>query len=91
MSRGEGVAASARSGAPYLLREYGDLGLIDHGAPMIWRHHWPGARTSAERLYGASGRALTTGVTFGPDVRGATTALTPLVTEEPPASRPARR
>src|SRR5687768_3940069 len=64
---------------PNLLVWHGRLWLIDHGATMIWHHHWPGARTSAAKPYDASDHAL---ARFGPDVAAAAAALAPLVTEE---------
>ncbi|CAL9597000.1 HipA family kinase [Streptomyces sp. enrichment culture] len=64
---------------PNLLRWQGGLWLIDHGATMIWHHHWPGAEASAARPYDASDHALRT---FAPDVGAAAEHLAPLVTEE---------
>jgi hypothetical protein len=64
---------------PNLLMWHGALWLIDHGATMIWHHHWPGARTSAAKPYDAADHAL---ARFGPDVAAAAAALAPQVTEE---------
>ncbi|MDX3695888.1 hypothetical protein PV726_37350 [Streptomyces europaeiscabiei] len=64
---------------PNLLMWHGELWLIDHGATMIWHHHWPGARTSAAKPYTAADHAL---ARFGPDVAAAAADLAPLVTEE---------
>ncbi|WP_371581809.1 HipA family kinase [Streptomyces sp. NBC_01314] len=64
---------------PNLLMWHGELWLIDHGATMIWHHHWPGARTSAAKPYNAADHAL---ARFGPDVAAAAADLAPLVTEE---------
>ncbi|UUU20551.1 HipA family kinase [Streptomyces sp. DSM 40750] len=64
---------------PNLLMWHGELWLIDHGATMIWHHHWPGARTSAAKPYDAADHAL---ARFGPDVAAAAADLVPLVTEE---------
>ncbi|MGW0845732.1 HipA family kinase [Streptomyces sp. NPDC002787] len=64
---------------PNLLMWHGELWLIDHGATMIWHHHWPGARTSAAKPYDAADHAL---ARFGPDVAAAAADLAPLVTEE---------
>ncbi|GHE68134.1 HipA family kinase [Streptomyces capitiformicae] len=64
---------------PNLLMWHGELWLIDHGATMIWHHHWPGARASAAKPYDASDHAL---ARFGPDVAAAAAELAPLVTEE---------
>ncbi|MDX2934760.1 HipA family kinase [Streptomyces ipomoeae] len=64
---------------PNMLMWRGELWLIDHGATMIWHHHWPGARASAAKPYDASDHAL---APFGPDVASAAAELAPLVTEE---------
>ncbi|MFF4536637.1 HipA family kinase [Streptomyces aureus] len=64
---------------PNLLMWHGDLWLIDHGATMIWHHHWPGAEKSAAKPYDASDHAL---APFGPDVAAAAAELAPLVTED---------
>ncbi|WP_328507623.1 HipA family kinase [Streptomyces sp. NBC_00391] len=64
---------------PNLLMWHGALWLIDHGATMIWHHHWPGARASAAKPYDAADHAL---ARFGPDVAAAAAALAPQVTEE---------
>ncbi|MEU9288216.1 HipA family kinase [Streptomyces sp. NPDC048275] len=64
---------------PNLLMWNGDLWLIDHGATMIWHHHWPGAQASAAKPYDASDHAL---APFGPDISSAATELAPLITEE---------
>ncbi|MFE2298097.1 HipA family kinase [Streptomyces sp. NPDC059445] len=64
---------------PNLLMWHGDLWLIDHGATMIWHHHWPGAETSAAKPYDISDHAL---APFRPDVASAAAELAPLVTEE---------
>jgi hypothetical protein len=64
---------------PNLLMWRGELWLIDHGATMIWHHHWPGARASAAKPYDASDHAL---ARFGPDVVAAAAELAPLVTED---------
>lgn len=64
---------------PNLLMHRGALWLIDHGATMIWQHHWPGAEASAARPYDASDHALRR---FAPDIAGAAAELAPLVTEE---------
>ncbi|MGW3913305.1 HipA family kinase [Streptomyces sp. NPDC005070] len=64
---------------PNLLMWHGDLWLIDHGATMIWHHHWPGAETSAAKPYDISDHAL---APFRPDIASAAAELAPLVTEE---------
>ncbi|MFF3414479.1 HipA family kinase [Streptomyces sp. NPDC002698] len=64
---------------PNLLMWHGDLWLIDHGATMIWHHHWPGAETSAAKPYDISDHAL---APFGPDIASAAAELAPLVTED---------
>ncbi|QYX81539.1 HipA family kinase [Streptomyces akebiae] len=64
---------------PNLLMWHGELWLIDHGATMIWHHHWPGARASAAKPYDAADHAL---ARFGPDVAAAAAALAPLITED---------
>ena len=64
---------------PNLLMWHGDLWLIDHGATMIWHHHWPGAEASAAKPYDVSDHALTP---FGPDIASAAAELAPLVTED---------
>ncbi|MEV6384228.1 HipA family kinase [Streptomyces sp. NPDC051773] len=64
---------------PNLLMWHGELWLIDHGATMIWHHHWPGAHTSAAKPYDAADHAL---ARFGPDVASAAAELAPLVTED---------
>ncbi|WP_037616285.1 HipA family kinase [Streptomyces aureus] len=64
---------------PNLLMWHGDLWLIDHGATMIWHHHWPGAEKSAAKPYDISDHAL---APFGPDVAAAAAELAPLVTED---------
>ncbi|MEU3244096.1 MULTISPECIES: HipA family kinase [unclassified Streptomyces] len=64
---------------PNLLMWHGDLWLIDHGATMIWHHHWPGARASAAKPYDASDHAL---APFGPDIASAAAELAPLVTAD---------
>ncbi|MFJ7044092.1 HipA family kinase [Streptomyces sp. NPDC101112] len=64
---------------PNLLMWHGEPWLIDHGATMIWHHHWPGARTSAAKPYDASDHAL---ARFGPDVETAAAALAPQITED---------
>ncbi|MEE1836569.1 HipA family kinase [Streptomyces sp. SP17KL33] len=64
---------------PNLLMWHGELWLIDHGATMIWHHHWPGARASAAKPYDAADHAL---ARFGPDVASAAAEFAPLVTED---------
>ena len=64
---------------PNLLMWHGDLWLIDHGATMIWHHHWPGAEASAAKPYDVSDHALTP---FGPDIASAAAELAPLITED---------
>ncbi|MFD9036719.1 HipA family kinase [Streptomyces bottropensis] len=64
---------------PNLLTRHGDLWLIDHGATMIWHHHWPGARASAAKPYDAADHAL---ARFAPDVAAAAADLAPLVTAD---------
>jgi hypothetical protein len=64
---------------PNLLMWHGDLWLIDHGATMIWHHHWPGAETSAAKPYDVSDHAL---APFRPDIASAAAELAPLVTED---------
>ncbi|MFF3615875.1 HipA family kinase [Streptomyces sp. NPDC002580] len=64
---------------PNLLMWHGDLWLIDHGATMIWHHHWPGAETSAAKPYDVFDHAL---APFRPDIASAAAELAPLVTEE---------
>ncbi|WP_339128055.1 HipA family kinase [Streptomyces sp. f51] len=64
---------------PNLLMWHGDLWLIDHGATMIWHHHWPGAEKSAAKPYDVSDHAL---APFGPDIASAAAELAPRVTEE---------
>ncbi len=64
---------------PNLLWWRGELWLVDHGATLIWHHHWPGADASAARPYDARDHAL---APFAPDVAAAAAALAPLVTED---------
>ncbi|MEG3631805.1 HipA family kinase [Streptomyces poriticola] len=64
---------------PNLLHWRGATWLIDHGATMIWQHHWPGAEASAARSYDASDHAL---APFAPDVAAAAADLAPRVTED---------
>ncbi|MGW0966084.1 HipA family kinase [Streptomyces sp. NPDC002516] len=64
---------------PNLLMWHGDLWLIDHGATMIWHHHWPGAEKSAAKPYDVSDHAL---APFGPDIASAAAELAPRVTGE---------
>ncbi|WAX81163.1 HipA family kinase [Streptomyces sp. KMM 9044] len=64
---------------PNLLRRRGELWLIDHGATMIWHHHWPGAERSVARPYDASDHALRP---FGPNVAAAAAELAPRVTAD---------
>ncbi|MFF6996504.1 HipA family kinase [Streptomyces sp. NPDC008313] len=64
---------------PNMLVRRGELWLIDHGATMIWHHHWPGAAVSAAKPYDARDHAL---APFGPDIGAAAAELAPLVTRE---------
>ncbi|MFB7247115.1 hypothetical protein CW362_31995 [Streptomyces populi] len=64
---------------PNLLMWHGELWLIDHGATMIWHHHWPGAETSAAKPYDISDHAL---APFGPDIAAAAAELAPRITED---------
>ncbi|MBQ0987965.1 hypothetical protein KBZ10_26290 [Streptomyces sp. F63] len=64
---------------PNLLVWQGEPWLIDHGAAMIWHHHWPSAGKAAARPYDASDHVL---ARFRPDVRRAAAELAPRVTAE---------
>ncbi|AJE86960.1 MULTISPECIES: HipA family kinase [Streptomyces] len=64
---------------PNLLVWHGELWLIDHGATMIWHHHWPGAARAAERPYDASEHAL---ASCAPEVERAAAELAPRITPE---------
>ncbi|MFD8735112.1 HipA family kinase [Streptomyces sp. NPDC059618] len=64
---------------PNLLMWHGELWLIDHGATMIWHHHWPGAERSAAKPYDISDHAL---APFAPDIASAAAELAPRVTGE---------
>lgn len=64
---------------PNMLVKQGELWLIDHGATMIWQHHWPGVRASSARPYDAADHAL---APFRPEVAAAAAQLAPLVTEK---------
>ena len=61
---------------PNLLVWHQDLCLIDHGAALIWHHHWSSA-AGPPRPYDASDHAL---APFAPDIAGAAAALRPLLT-----------
>lgn len=62
---------------PNLLVWHGDLWLIDHGATLIWQHHWPAADSLAARPYDASDHAL---ARFDPALAEAAAELAPRVT-----------
>ncbi|KNE79815.1 MULTISPECIES: HipA family kinase [Streptomyces] len=64
---------------PNLLVRRGEPWLIDHGATMIWHHHWPSARKAAARPYDATDHVL---APFRPDVRRAAAELAPRVTAD---------
>ncbi|NJQ01561.1 hypothetical protein HCK00_13760 [Streptomyces sp. PLAI1-29] len=64
---------------PNLLVWRDGLWLIDHGATMIWHHHWPSAERVAGRSYEAADHVL---APFRPDVRAAAAELAPQVTED---------
>jgi hypothetical protein len=64
---------------PNLLSAGGGLWLIDHGASLIFHHHWPGAAAWTRRPYDAGDHAL---ARFSPDVAAADRDLAPLVTGE---------
>jgi hypothetical protein len=62
---------------PNMLFWHGRLQLIDHGAALIFHHHWPGAEAAVARPYDASSHAL---IECAPDVPAADDALAPRVT-----------
>lgn len=64
---------------PNLLSVGGELWLIDHGACLIFHHHWPGAAAWARRPFDAGDHAL---ARFAPDLAAADRDLAPLVTED---------
>ncbi|GAA1929133.1 hypothetical protein GCM10009716_41040 [Streptomyces sodiiphilus] len=64
---------------PNMLVWHQDLWLIDHGAAVVWHHHWPGAAASAARPYDASDHAL---APFAPDIARAAAELAPRVTQD---------
>ncbi|MFJ6216906.1 HipA family kinase [Streptomyces sp. NPDC092296] len=63
---------------PNLLMADGQLWLIDHGACLIFHHHWPGAAGWTRRPFDAADHAL---ARFAPDLAAADRDLAPLVTE----------
>ncbi|MFJ9520227.1 HipA family kinase [Kitasatospora sp. NPDC101801] len=60
---------------PNLLVATGGLRLIDHGASLIFHHHWPGAANWVGRPYDAGDHAL---LRSAPDLKAADEALAPL-------------
>ncbi|MFF4650672.1 HipA family kinase [Streptomyces sp. NPDC001380] len=64
---------------PNLLVDGGGLWLVDHGACLIFHHHWPGAPAWTRRPFDAGDHAL---LRFGPDVAAADRELGPLVTDD---------
>ncbi|MDH6133220.1 hypothetical protein P3T37_002615 [Kitasatospora sp. MAA4] len=72
---------------PNLLVADGRLRLIDHGACLIFHHHWPGAPGWTRRPYDAGDHAL---ARFSPDLAAADLALAPLATAELFAAAAAR-
>ncbi|WP_377272628.1 HipA family kinase [Peterkaempfera sp. SMS 1(5)a] len=62
---------------PNLLFADGRVWLIDHGACLIFHHHWRGAAAWARRPFDAADHAL---ARFSPDVAAADRELAPLVT-----------
>lgn len=60
---------------PNLLVATGGLRLIDHGASLIFHHHWAGAAKWAARPYDAADHAL---LGAEPDLKAAEAALAPL-------------
>ncbi|GGV29281.1 hypothetical protein GCM10010495_51950 [Kitasatospora herbaricolor] len=63
---------------PNLLVATGGLRLIDHGASLIFHHHWAGAAGWVRRPYDAGDHAL---LGAGPDVAAADALLAPLAEE----------
>lgn len=59
---------------PNLLVATGGLRLIDHGASLIFHHHWPGAANWVSRPYDAGDHAL---LRAAPDLKAADEALAP--------------
>lgn len=64
---------------PNLLVAGGELWLIDHGASLIFHHHWAGAAAWTRRSYDAGDHAL---ARFAPDLAAADRLLAPLATAE---------
>ncbi len=62
---------------PNLLMAGASLQLIDHGASLIFHHHWPGAAAWARRPYQAADHAL---ALFAPDLPAADRLLAPRAT-----------
>ncbi|MER5867122.1 HipA family kinase [Kitasatospora sp. NPDC002040] len=60
---------------PNLLVGTGGLRLIDHGASLIFHHHWPGAANWVTRPYDAGDHAL---LRAEPDLKAADAELAPL-------------
>ncbi|WP_344468879.1 HipA family kinase [Kitasatospora kazusensis] len=63
---------------PNLLVATGGLRLIDHGASLIFHHHWAGAAGWPRKPYDASDHAL---LRAAPDLKAADDELAPLVPE----------
>jgi hypothetical protein len=57
---------------PNLLVAAGGIRMIDHGASLIFHHHWPGAAGWVAKPYDASDHAL---LAAGPDLRAADAEL----------------
>lgn len=64
---------------PNLLVHGGELWLIDHGASLVFHHHWPTASDAARRRFSADDHVL---ARFRPDLAAADAELGPLVTGE---------
>ncbi|MCU7825843.1 HipA family kinase [Kitasatospora sp. DSM 101779] len=61
---------------PNMLMAAGGLRLIDHGATLIFHHHWAGSAAWAGRRYDAGDHAL---LRADPDLKAADAELAPLV------------
>ncbi|PBC71286.1 hypothetical protein BX265_5883 [Streptomyces sp. TLI_235] len=61
---------------PNMLMAAGGLRLIDHGATLIFHHHWAGAEGWTGRRYDAGDHAL---LRAAPDLKAADAELAPLV------------
>ncbi|MEU9129449.1 HipA family kinase [Kitasatospora sp. NPDC048540] len=68
---------------PNLLVAAGGLRLIDHGASLIFHHHWAGAANWIGRPYDASDHAL---LGAAPDLKAADAELGPAAAEALPAA-----